>query len=64
MEFVYDDGGRAKYFRAERVGDCACRAVAIATGRDYKQVYDDINALAKRERTGRRKRGFAARSSG
>lgn len=57
MKWVYDDGGRSKYFKAESVGDCVCRAVAIATGKDYKEVYDDINTLAKNERTGRRKKG-------
>ena len=43
MEWVYDDGGRSKYFKAEHVGDCVCRAIAIGTGKDYKEVYDLIN---------------------
>lgn len=64
MEWVYDDGGRSRYFKAEHVGDCVCRAVAIATGRDYKQVYDDINRLAKSERTGKRKRGRSSARDG
>lgn len=64
MEWVYDDGGRSKYFAAEHVGDCACRAIAIATGKDYRQVYDDINRLAKRERTGKRKRGVSSARDG
>ena len=45
MEFVYDDGGRGKYFTATKVGDCVTRAVAIATRRDYKDVYDEITKL-------------------
>lgn len=64
MEFVYDDGGRADYFKAENVGDCVCRAVAIATGKDYKRVYDDINALARTERTGKRKHGISSARNG
>ena len=64
MEWVYDDGGRSRYFKVEHVGDCVCRAVAIATGRDYKQVYDDINRLAKSERTGKRKRGRSSARDG
>lgn len=64
MEWVYDDGGRSRYFKAEHVGDCVCRAVAIATGRDYKEVYDDINRLAKSERTGKRKRGKSSARDG
>lgn len=47
MEFVYDDGGRSKYFKAERVGDCVTRAIAIATGKDYKEVYNELNKLSK-----------------
>ena len=39
--FQYNDGGRSKYFKAKGVGDCVVRSIAIATGRDYKEVYDD-----------------------
>lgn len=45
MEFIYNDGGRSRYFKAKNVGDCAVRAIAIATGLDYKKVYDDLKAL-------------------
>lgn len=64
MEFVYSDGGRSKYFKAEHVGDCATRAICNATGKDYKEVYDAINALAKKERTGKRKRGVSSARDG
>lgn len=47
MEWVYNDGGRSKYFTATDVGDCAVRAVAIATGKDYKEVYDAFKVLNK-----------------
>ena len=40
IDFVYNDGGRSKYFDGKKVGDCVTRAVAIASGRDYKEVYD------------------------
>lgn len=63
MDWVYDDGGRSRYFKGE-AGDCVCRAVAIATGKDYKEVYDDINRLAKSERTGKRKRGVSSARNG
>ena len=56
MKFIYSDGGRSNYFKAEHVGDCCVRAIANATGLDYKVVYDGINTLAKKERTGKRKR--------
>lgn len=42
MKVKYDDGGRSKYFTASRVGDCVTRAIAIATQRDYKEVYNTI----------------------
>ena len=56
MDFVYDDGGRSKYFTATDVRDCVTRSIAIATGKDYKEVYDALNELAKNERTGTRKK--------
>ena len=40
MDFNFNDGGRSKYFKAENVGDCVVRSVAIATGIDYKKIYD------------------------
>lgn len=57
MKFVYNDGGRQKAGYKGATGDCAVRSISIATGRDYKEVYDSINALGKQERTGKRKRG-------
>lgn len=50
MEYIYDDGGRSKYFKGKDVGDCVTRAIAIATGKDYKEVYNDLKALAKKEK--------------
>lgn len=57
LSFEYDDGGRSKYFKAENVSDCVTRAISIALGLDYKEVYDEINTIAKKERKGSRKRG-------
>lgn len=59
MEIIYTDGGRSKYFKAVEVGDCVTRAVAIATDRDYKEVYDEINEFAKRERRGKHSKSNA-----
>lgn len=64
MDWVYDDGGRATAGYKGTAGDCVCRAVAIATGISYRQVYEDINELAKRERTGKRKRGISSARNG
>lgn len=54
MEFSYNDGGRAKYFKG-KTGDCVTRAIAIATGKDYLDVYNAINQLAKEEKITKRK---------
>lgn len=64
MKFNYNDGGRSKYFKAERVRDCVCRAIAIANNMDYKEVYDLINDYAKNEHKGKRKRGISNARSG
>lgn len=45
MEYNYNDGGRSKYFKAECVNDCVTRAIAIATERDYKEVYNEIKSI-------------------
>ena len=45
MKFIYSDGGRSKYFKASNVGDCAVRAIANATGKDYKEVYNSLKKL-------------------
>ena len=57
MRYTYDDGGRAASGWKGKTGDCACRAITIATGMDYDDVYEGINLLGQTERTGKRKRG-------
>ena len=47
MNFIYNDGGRSKYFKAQNVGDCAIRAISIATKKDYKEVYNSLKELNK-----------------
>ena len=47
MEYIYNDGGRSQYFKANGVGDCVCRAIAIATKKDYKEVYKTIKEVTK-----------------
>ena len=54
--WVYDDGGRAAAGYRGATGDCATRAIAIATRLPYQEVYDCINRIAARERIGKRKR--------
>lgn len=64
MDFVYNDGGRkaAGYTGATR--DCVTRAIAIATGIPYQDVYDRLNQLSKSERRGVRKKGVSSARKG
>jgi hypothetical protein len=41
-EFVEDDGGRAAAGYGEASGDCVARAIAIATGKDYTEVFEAL----------------------
>jgi hypothetical protein len=63
MEWIYDDGGRAEAGFRGTTGDCGTRAIAIATGLPYREVYDLVNQYAKTERASkRRSRKSAART--
>lgn len=42
MKWIYNDGGRSKYYKATNVRDCVCRAIAIANNEDYKIVYNTL----------------------
>ena len=47
-QIVITDGGRAAAGFKGSTGDCVTRAIAIATGMDYKSVYDMVNnAIAR-----------------
>lgn len=49
MTWQQNDGGRSHYFKGRDVGDCVVRAVTIASGKDYKWVYDQLSAIQKRQ---------------
>lgn len=57
LQFQFNDGGRKAAGYKGKTGDCVVRSIAIATELSYQEVYDKVNALAKGERTGTRKRG-------
>jgi hypothetical protein len=42
-EWQYDDGGRADAGYRGSAGDCVTRAIAIATQRPYREVYDSLH---------------------
>jgi hypothetical protein len=48
--WFFSDGGRAEAGFKGTTGDCVTRAIAIATGVPYSKVYEDIQALGKKER--------------
>lgn len=54
--WTYDDGGRESAGFKGKTGDCAVRAIAIATGTTYRTIYDRVNELAKEERVTKRRR--------
>lgn len=62
--FRFDDGGRAAAGYRGKAGDCVVRAIAIASGRPYQQIYDLVNRAALGERTGKRKRGVSNARTG
>lgn len=39
IEFNYNDGGREAAGFGSKAGDCVCRAIAIATGKPYENIY-------------------------
>lgn len=45
IPFVRDDGGRRAAGFTGEAGDCACRAISIATRRPYGKVHADLAAL-------------------
>jgi hypothetical protein len=56
MRWVYHDGGREAVGMKRPAGDCAVRAIAIATGFPYMEVFDGIGEIALTERIGKKKK--------
>ena len=55
--FIFDDGGREAAGYKGSTGDCACRALAIATELEYQEAYDLLNRYGKMERSSRQRGG-------
>ena len=47
-DWIYNDGGRAEFGSVATAGDCACRAIAIATGTPYGEVYRGLTEIGGR----------------
>jgi hypothetical protein len=48
MEFIWHDGGRAACGFVGSAGDCVPRAIAIATGEVYRDVYDLLSERSRK----------------
>lgn len=59
--FKFNDGGRkAAGFKGE-AGDCVCRAIAIASGRPYKEIFDRLaEGNVTQRRTSRQRKKLKA----
>jgi hypothetical protein len=45
MTWQHNDGGRRDAGYKGKAGDCVVRAIAIATGKPYQEVYDELQEL-------------------
>jgi hypothetical protein len=65
LPFIFDDGGRAEAGYRGSAGDCVVRAIAIATGKPYSEVYDDLWELNRvRRQTKRAPKSRSPRNGG
>tara|TARA_R100000781_G_scaffold39265_1_gene27369 strand:- start:300 stop:767 length:468 start_codon:yes stop_codon:yes gene_type:complete len=54
MEWQYNDGGRADANFKGTAGDCVCRAISIASGLDYVDVYKSLANGNAKQRSSKR----------
>jgi hypothetical protein len=60
---VIHDGGRTDAgFKGKKVGDCVARAISIASGRPYSEVYDRLAEGNQNQRRSHRERISKART--
>ena len=58
IDFIYNDGGRAEAGYTGSTKDCVARAVAIASGLPYKEVYNRLAEGNASQRVTKRTRGL------
>lgn len=59
MTYQLNDGGREAAGYKGKAGDCATRAIAIATGKPYQEVYDALGESCRTRRLIRQRRASA-----
>ena len=58
MKYIYNDGGRAASgLHIKPTGDCVCRSIAIASGKPYEEVYNELKQFSFEESKKSRVRG-------
>ena len=57
IEFKYNDGGRIESGRKGSTSDCVCRAIAIASGLPYDEIYARLANGNATQRKGKREKG-------
>lgn len=62
MNFVFNDGGRAKAGFKGFTRDCTVRAISTATEQSYDVVYDSLNNLIKTAKQTKKVKGKSART--
>jgi hypothetical protein len=63
VRFIRTDGGRSAAGYVGEAGDCVARAVAVASGRSYQEVYDALSVGCRGQRLTRgRQRSASARN--
>ena len=65
MKVVLTDGGRSQYFNTKTNNECVVRAIVIATGMDYLEVFNELTERQKAwANTSRSKRAKACLKKG
>lgn len=62
--WLFSDGSRAEAGYKGATGDCVCRAIAIATGQIYEEVYSVLNEAGKEERLSKRRKATSSARTG
>lgn len=55
IDYIYSDGGRNDAGYIGDADDCVTRAIAIATNKPYKEVYDELFDSIRQFKTGKSK---------
>lgn len=55
LRYIWDDGGRDLAGFAGQARDCVARAIAIASNREYGDVYDELAKRAAHKERGKRR---------